>query len=98
MSRRKTSEWCGVRWCDSPARVKGLCGTHYKQHHLNGEFPEAVANDEINRLLLKQPAYHITHLHLIHRRFAASLPITAKQKKALTKSLNATAMRGGSVK
>jgi hypothetical protein len=98
MSRRKTSEYCGVRWCSYPAKTKGLCGTHYKDHLNNGEHPEAVANDEITRSLLKQPAYHKTHLHLLHRRFAASLPISRKQRQELTKALNETAKKRGSVK
>ena len=98
MSRWKTSEWCGVSGCFNPSVARGLCATHYKEHTEEGLHTQAVANDEITRLLLQKPTYHKTHLSRQHRLFAQSLPIPAHQQRALTRALNATALRRGVVK
>ena len=98
MSRWKTSEWCGVSGCSNPSKSLGLCATHHKQYTEEGLHTQAVANDEITRMLLHKPAYHITYLSKRHRLFAQSLPIPADQQRALTRALNATALRRGVVK
>ena len=98
MSRWKTSEWCGVSGCFNPNHARGLCANHHKQYKEEGLHTQAVANDEITRLLLHKPAYHITYLSKRHRLFAQSLPIPKHQQLALTKALNATALRRGVVK
>jgi len=98
MSRQKTSEWCGVVYCPNPSRAKGLCSTHHKQYTQDGLHTQVVATDEINRLVLKQPAYSRSYYVRRHRQFARSLPIPKQQQLALTKSLNAIALRRGVVK
>ena len=98
MSRQKTSEWCGVVYCPNPSRAKGLCSTHHKQYTQDGLHTQVVATDEINRLVLKQPAYSHSYYVSKHRQFARSLPITKHQQLALTKALNKTAKNLGVVK
>ena len=98
MSKQKTSEWCGVRYCPSPSKVKGLCPTHYKEHMETGNHQELVANDEITRCFLKPPAYSPDYYKRIHRTFAQSLPIPEEQQRALARSLNRTAKNLGVVK
>ena len=98
MSKQKTSEWCGVRYCPSPSKVKGLCPTHYKEHMDTGVYQELVANDEITRCFLKPPAYSPAYYKVLHRKFSKSLPITEDQQRALTRALNKTAERRGVMK
>ena len=98
MSRTKSSEWCGVVYCPNPSRAKGLCSTHYKDYTEDGLHTQVVANDEINRLVLKQPAYSLSYHKVRNRQFARSLPIPKHQQLALTKALDATALRRGVVK
>ena len=98
MSRWKTSEWCGVSYCSNPSKSLGLCANHHKQYTEEGLHTQAVANDEITRLLLHKPAYHITYLSKRHKKFAQSLPISKEQQLSLTKALNRTAKNLGVVK
>ena len=98
MGKFRSSEWCGVPYCPSASKVKGLCGSHYKDHMNKGVFQELVANDEVSRSFLKQPAYSPSYYARKHRTFAATLPIPKHQQVALTQALNATALRQGVVK
>ena len=98
MGRWKTSEWCGVRYCSNPSKSLGLCANHHKQYTEEGLHTQAVANDEITRLLLQKPTAHITYHSKRHRKFAQSLPIPEDQQRALTRALNNTAIKRGVVK
>ena len=98
MSKQKTSEWCGVSGCWKSSASKGLCVKHYKEHNETGIHTELVANDEITRCFLKQPAYSPAYYKRKHRLFAQSLPITADEQRALARALNKTAERRGVMK
>ena len=98
MGRWKATKWCGVPYCSNETRANGLCATHHKDYKANGLHTELVANDEITRQHLQKPTRHITALHKIHRKFAASLPVSKTQQLALTRALNNASRQRGVVK
>jgi len=98
VSKMKLNEWCGVPYCYAKAITKGLCATHYKDHKAIGLHQDVVANTEITRDFLKPRTFARSTLVQKHRKFARTLPIPKHQQLALTKALNATALRQGVVK